>query len=160
MTPVVQQPCPTGATTNSTVNRVTIEETNALPTQTSSTETEPSGNEKDVTPLIAGVAAGMLVLVAMLTVIVLALGIFIKATKKSIANRNTRMKENDAYSTTQDIVTARNESYAHSAEMKENTAYNLPSKINTSINECYAHSAEMKEIAACASTESYAKNNY
>ena len=131
---------------------MTIEETNTLPTQTFGTDghppagegtTEPSSNKKDVTPLIAGVVAGMLVLVVVLTVIVLALGIFIKTSKKSVANRNIKMKENAAHVANKDIMTAANDCYAHSAEMKENSAYALPSNIDTSINESYATNTNM-----------------
>ena len=77
-------------------------------------------------------------LVVVLTVTVLALCIFRKNfSKKSVANRNIEMKENDAYGNTQDIMTAANDNYAHSAEMKENAAYasNIDTKI---INPAYS----------------------
>ena len=142
------------------------DETNAPTTQRFSTyghpavdegTTEPS-DEKVITPLVAGVTVGIILV---LTVIVLALGIFIKISKKSAANRNIEMTEYDAHVANKDIVTAANDCYAHSAELIENTAYALPSEIKS-----YAQSAEMTENAAYAITsnidtsinESYATN--
>ena len=139
------------------------DETNAPTTQRFSTyghpavdegTTEPS-DENVITPLVAGVTVGIILV---LTVIVLALGIFIKISKKSAANRNIEMT---AHVADKDMVTAANDCYAHSAELIENTAYALPSEIKS-----YVHSAEMTENAAYAVTsnidtsinESYATN--
>ena len=161
--PTIPIPPTTDLTSPDHVRITAADETNTPTTQRFSTYGHPAvdegtTDEKVITPLVAGVTVGIILV---LTAIVLALGIFIKISKKSAANRNIEMKENDAHVADKDIVTAANDCYAHSAELKENTAYALPSKIKS-----YAHSAEMKENTAYALTsnidtsinESYATN--
>ena len=132
------------------ITTINEEETGAQPTQKFSsdshfpveegtTDDDPSGDEKNITPLIAGVTVGVLVLVILLSLIVLALGIGMKSFKKQIAHGTTiDMKDNSTNSTIHGIATTLNDSYAHSAEMKENAAYGPPSGINVFINESYA----------------------